>query len=82
MFVALLRERVTMPIGPVAALRLLPLGTSTRRRHDWAHEQLVDPALGLDGGGEFLERDLVEAASRGCMALGQIIEAELDCRIA
>ena len=35
-----------------------------RRRHDRAHEQLVDPALGLDGGGEFLERDLVEAASR------------------
>ena len=34
------------------------------RRHDRAHEQLVDPALGLDGGGEFLERDLVEAASR------------------
>jgi len=34
------------------------------RRRDRAHEQLVDPALALDGGGEFLERDLVEAASR------------------
>jgi hypothetical protein len=54
------------------------LDSFEERRHDRAHEQVVDPALGLDAGGEFLERDLVEAGSRVAWALGQIIEAELE----
>jgi hypothetical protein len=39
------------------------------RRHDRAHEQLVDPALGLDGGGEFLERVTWSKLRRGLHGL-------------
>ena len=47
---------------------------STLRRaapRSGAREQVVDPALGLDAGGEFLERDLVEAAARVAWLLGR-----------